>query len=750
MKNINSRFVYIIGVALSLGVLGLMLLFAHAFIYEAPYAGFYFNGTDGRIVEFYGKSVSQDVLQTGDILKKVGDVTLTEYLEDNTVYFFKDALPGDAVPMTVVRNGVDVNLAWVFPGYTPEEFSARFRNPWWMGFLFWAFGLAIQLFMRPRDVRWRLLIALNEATGAWFLLGVASSLRVWNSSVFFHAITWTALPIYLHLHWIFPNPLKRLPSWFGMGLYLFCGALFLGELFHLLPLTAYYFGVLLMFGGSIVLLFLHLRKPQDRRAVQLLLLSFGVALLPAIILSLVGLGGNIPERGLIGMLALPFMPAAYTFLIFRRQSGGIEARASRWFSVYGFFILLGTFLVILTGWATVEGVSPIVAVIVTGLLAAYISMAAFPTFQAFVNRRVLGIKLPYQNLPEAYSSRIATSASITSLLQLVDEAVFPSLLVRQYAFIELSGNEARSLLVRGLDAGQLPNLNEAHALTSLAGRFILPEDGQPHPWIRLILSLKVGDNLLGLWLLGRRDPDDLYHATEIPIFQSLADQTAIAMSNLLQTDRLRLLYQMDIERGEQERKRLARELHDSVLNQLAVLRMNMGETDPSPQFNEAYEEVISRLREIVSDLRPPMLNYGLKLALEEFAQNAMDHGQDRAQVSFTLSGSAERYPPNIELHLFRIVQEACENALRHANADKVIIRANMEPSNLHIEIEDDGDGFEVGERMDLDGLLLRSHFGLVGIVERANLIGAQASIHSAPEAGTRVSVHWRAAAEGQG
>lgn len=81
-------------------------------------------------------------------------------------------------------------------------------------------------------------------------------------------------------------------------------------------------------------------------------------------------------------------------------------------------------------------------------------------------------------------------------------------------------------------------------------------------WLRLTLPLKVGDTILGFWFLGKRDPDDLYPQVEIPILQSLADQTAIALSNILQTEQLLKLYQSDIKRVEQERQNLAHELHD--------------------------------------------------------------------------------------------------------------------------------------------------------------------------------------------
>jgi signal transduction histidine kinase len=516
----------------------------------------------------------------------------------------------------------------------------------------------------------------------------------------------------------------------------------------------YGLGFFLALVGSVILLVAHaIRQPAQRRDVALLAIAFALASFPSIILAVAGVANKIPQIGPLALVSLPIIPATYFFIVYRRQLGELETRANRAFSIYLYLCLLGALLLFLLA---VSALSPISqgALMFSGalftLLTALVSVLGFPIFQRLVDQRLLGIKLPYQNLLETYSARIATSASTASLIQLLEQDVFPSLLVRQYAFVEVSGDAPRVVLVRGVEVGQLPNLDDAPALTSLAGHFILPEDGHPHSWIRLILTLRAGEETLGLWLLGRRDPDDLYHADEIPIFQSLADQTAIALSNLLQEERLRSLYQSDIQRREQERLTLARELHDSVLNQLAALRMNLGDTKPSPRFEEAYEGVVQRLREIVSDLRPPMINYGLKLALEELAQTLMERNENRLRVTLALVGEERQYPPNITLHLFRIVQESCENAMHHAKASNIVITAQWDERGIVIEIKDDGVGFEMGERMDLNELLAHKHFGLAGIVERANLIEADASIQSAPETGTRVRVVWRAAAEGQG
>jgi two-component system sensor histidine kinase DegS len=253
----------------------------------------------------------------------------------------------------------------------------------------------------------------------------------------------------------------------------------------------------------------------------------------------------------------------------------------------------------------------------------------------------------------------------------------------------------------------------------------------------------VGDSLIGFWLLGRRDPDDLYALSEIPILQSLANQTAIALSNILHAEQLRKMYQSGIERYENERKRLALDLHDSVLNELAVLRNDLGEEHLSPTFQTSYQEVTHHLREIVSNLRPPMLMYGLLPAINELADNLMEKSGDKIRIKVEVQEGAERISENIELHLFRIIQEACQNTLRHADAKNIKVFGILTPQEIDLHIEDDGIGFDAGSQPEMDGLLANHHFGLAGMMERAHLIAAEFGIYATRDAGTKIHITCR-------
>lgn len=739
-KNIFRRW-QITELSYSALTLALLLFFTYGIFIRAPYIGLYFNPTDGRVLQIFTPSASS--LQLGDILTKVGDVSKLDYSKNTKQGLFDDVKDGETVDITVDRNGEKITIPWKIPGFNQAEFYSRFFNIWWLAYIFWLIGFSAQIFVRPKDTRWRLLVAFNYLSGLWVILGSLSARQLWGSSILLHAVTWSLLPIYLHFHWLFPKPLTPVPRPVVIVLYAVSLPLILGELFQIFPRTLYALGLLFTLAGIVVLQVIHfIRRREQRQEVGFAALAILLAILPSLALSISGAAGVIPQIATMGLLTLPFMPLTYLFIIYRSQLGGLEMRANRFISLYAYLIILSTILIILITPVLslqIPGNISLLLALGTAIFTAFVSILIFPPFQAFVERGLLGITLPYQHLQETYSDRITSSTSLSSLLQLLNDEVFPSLLVRQFAFMQVSNGNLKALLTRNINPHQLPNESDMNELASQVGKY-LPNISPDSGWMRLVLPLKVGDSFIGFWLLGRRDPDDLYPQAEIPILQSLANQTAIALSNILHAEQLRKMYQSDIERYEKERMRLALELHDSILNELAILRTNLDETNLSPKFQTSYEELTRRLREIVSDLRPPMLMYGLIPAIEELADNLMERSGDKIKIKVDIQASEERIPQNIEQHLFRIVQEACENALRHAQAKNIAISGTLAHQRISMVIEDDGAGFDTPQ--DLSSLIVNQHFGLAGMVERTHLIGAEINIQSRLNTGTRIRITW--------
>lgn len=736
-------------ILLSLAVLVMLLAYTYAFLFKAPYSGFEFNSSNGQVSDIFVKTNPGATLQVGDVLEQIGPVSWSSYNVNAQQAFFKDVQLGQIVDITVLRNGSLLTIPWVFPGFNRQEFASRFVNVWWFAYFFWFFGMAAQLFIRPKDARWRLLIAADFLTGFWLIVGSLSSWKIWGSSVLLHAVTWLNLPVYLNLHWIFPKPLRRVPSLVWGFLYFVCSILAVGQLLQLLPGTFYLLGFLLMLAGSITLLVVHFaRQPAQRSEVGLLAIAILIAVAPLISLGVIKLFGSVPQSSTLVLLALPIMPGAYFYAIYRRQLGGLELRANRIIALLIYGVLLLTILIPL-GFAIGKFNNPDTAITVGSvatLLIALVTAIFYPTFQQWVEHRILGMPLPPARVLELYTAHILTSMETEQLKRVICDEVLPSLLIRESTLIRLDETRNPVPVYRlGVTEMQLPRSTDIPALLAESGRVRQPFSEKagslPCPWARLILRLTVESKTIGLCLLGRRDPDDFYAPTEIPILQALMDQTALALMNIEQAEDLLALYKADIERQEVERNRLALELHDDVLGQMALLAMSMGDTSSSIQFDQAYQSATERIRQIVNGLRPAMLNYGLRPALDELADENLTLGVGTV-IHLELPPSEVRYPAMIELHLFRIIQQACQNALQHAEAKTIRILGSMEPEQVDLTVEDDGKGFTMGDQLDLAALLANKHFGLAGMHERAALIGARMTIVSAPAHGTRVQVTW--------
>ena len=196
---------------------------------------------------------------------------------------------------------------------------------------------------------------------------------------------------------------------------------------------------------------------------------------------------------------------------------------------------------------------------------------------------------------------------------------------------------------------------------------------------------------------------------------------------------------------EDERRRLARELHDETLQALIALRqrvqlaqMKAKEDDTQKSLAELESlssNTIDELRRLTRALRPIYLeDLGLVTALEMLAREAAP-----LEVAFSREGVERRLDANVELSLFRIAQEALNNVAHHAAATRAWVRIDFQPAAVTLEISDNGKGF-VPPRSPAE-FAPGGHYGLLGMHERVELIGGKLTIESAPGKGTHLKIH---------
>ncbi len=227
--------------------------------------------------------------------------------------------------------------------------------------------------------------------------------------------------------------------------------------------------------------------------------------------------------------------------------------------------------------------------------------------------------------------------------------------------------------------------------------------------------------------------------------------TAVATAQTVASERQR----QRLAAAEAERQRWARELHDDTLQSLSALRIGLSTAARSEQpqaLRAAYhqaiaqiEEGITNLRALITDLRPAALDeLGTQAAVEALAERATRHGIE-VDVSIELAherthgpdgGQADggqalpRHTPELETAIYRIVQEALTNATKHGGARRAIVEIHERGDTVHVEVRDDGTGF--------DPAADTSGFGVLGMRERVELLDGTLQIDSSPGAGATV------------
>jgi signal transduction histidine kinase/ligand-binding sensor domain-containing protein len=197
-----------------------------------------------------------------------------------------------------------------------------------------------------------------------------------------------------------------------------------------------------------------------------------------------------------------------------------------------------------------------------------------------------------------------------------------------------------------------------------------------------------------------------------------------------------------IDSQETERKRIAAELHDSIGQSLTIIKNRAalslsrtsdheGAIEQLGEISEAASYAIEEVREIAHDLRPIQLDQvGLTKAIESMLEKASD--PETLRIAYDLDPLDGVLDKEQEINLYRIVQEAIANVIKHAGATEASVALKRRDHAIEVVVRDNGKGFSGGEG--------RRGFGLLGITERARMLGGEPIVNSVPGRGTSISV----------
>jgi signal transduction histidine kinase len=387
-------------------------------------------------------------------------------------------------------------------------------------------------------------------------------------------------------------------------------------------------------------------------------------------------------------------------------------------------------------------------------------------------RRQYGPEIDRGLLLVEYGRRMTAMSDRAGIVRLLTDDL-PAVLGARRALLLLP--EDHSLVAGDL---RLPVSHAAVRWVASAGEAQSADRGRLHAliqqgrgdlsWTRVWVPLMRSVELRGLWLLGEREAPAT-RGTRRPLRYSPQDQrwlTAIgrqaalvleaihyAEQERLAASDIRALYRQVVSTREAERGRMARELHDGVLQDLCAVARDLkaltalSASERASALSARTGEAVQALRAICNDLRPPLLQQDLVSALTALVQ-----GLDARSAAPVHIRVEVQSPPSLSrclsdsaaLALFRITQEALHNAIQHADASEIAVSLTQYPDRLRLTIVDDGCGIPGGlagaEGLDTGRFVAQGHFGLAGMRERAAMIGARLDVQTAADYGTAIIV----------
>jgi signal transduction histidine kinase/ligand-binding sensor domain-containing protein len=239
-----------------------------------------------------------------------------------------------------------------------------------------------------------------------------------------------------------------------------------------------------------------------------------------------------------------------------------------------------------------------------------------------------------------------------------------------------------------------------------------------------------------------RELESLQREREKALLEAHASQEALHGAY----GRLRTLTRQLEDAKEEEKRSIARELHDELGQLLSAIKINLKALGRLPERSEERSErivdaialvddMIGHVRAMALDLRPPLLDeLGLVAALRGYAEG--QSVRTGVAIGVEANAGAETLRPETAIAAFRIVQQAVHNTLQHASASRITVSVRADANRLQLSVRDDGRGFDVAEA--LQRAASGRHLGLLGMRERVEALGGRLEIDSAPGQGTEI------------
>lgn len=635
-----------------------------------------------------------------------------------------------------------------------------------LSIIFWTVGILICLFVPGDDVRARLIGLL------WLVAGVAiaaggpgSATNFWGARTLFKVALCSLAFVGVTAHLYFPVTAftttirKRIINSLAVASILMSIASILDDIvlkpalssftgFYII-LYAYFLIAVLAIVGLLFRSSFLISELNSRRQANLVFGGTLLGLAPFIIFTLLPiiLFGNGHEYidGTLSVLFLIFLPITYAYVIYQRKLLRLDFLINR---LVVFFVL--SLIVLLVSFTTL-GIIAFIFHLPTQMPLFGGMMATLMVLPAGALQNRVQIKVNQFLYGKHYDHTIVTSDLSNRLSQTLDRATLTSLLtqglaqqmgIKQTAFLLVDGDQL--IQQDGADAFSIASNDEMCGFLLKTKLPVRAEyvwgklTDQTHTqwqgflWGQLFTPIIFEYQLRGILILGDRVAGEVYSDMDMRIVDAVAHQAALATDNVQLVETLRGLNRQMIRSEEAQRKTVARELHDVVLQDLIFFKEMLARKDV--ELAAHLENTIAVLRQTIKTQRPTLLNLGLPVALQGLVQDMNNlPGHEETIIEWQSQLETIKISDELAIYIYRIANEALVNAIRHAKAKRVRMSLDMKDGKLELCVQDDGRGISMAPPSS-------EHFGLMGIRERAKMIGAQLSIASAPGKGTQVTL----------
>jgi len=759
-------------------------------------------------------------IRLGDVLTHVDGVPINE-----ATPLFGDKHLGETLRFSLLRGPGDVRTVEVLLAPpSPREQVGRLLYLV-LGLAFWSSGMAV--FLRRRwDLTAQVFLMLSLwVAGALMVLPLTASQVDWARRVVNACVLLTATT-FVHFHTLFPCRLAG-PAWRALVAGLYAVTIPVAVIYatmgplrlnghawspYLQPGIRLYLVTAILSGLGLLLSAYASGSGAMRRRVRLIAGGSILALLVPVLLVFIpeALTGHTLVPYEMGVASLIFLLVAYAYSIYRDDLMAVDFALYR---VLVYVIVAALLLVAYLALMTLAGhlLSPALASQpLAGAIASLLVATSFSPLQRGVQmtlqRLFFGPAYDYLDVLAQGGRHLAQSLDEDTLVELLTRHVPGAMGVTQAGlWVAEDGERLRWVGGRLSPAADQENQAGDPPVSPSPGRLVPPPSlmrrlraGQMvqqstatnvpslNESVRWWVPLTLGAELQGLWAVGPRRGDESFSPVDRRLLRAAADQGALVVkvTRLLAALRQQLaqsevhreelaqVYQRLVHSREEERKRLAMELHDEVIQSLAGFNLFLQEarswvaglgTDEADlgggqagaahganavqgsaldgrlaELQAQVRQMIANTRRICQGLRPVTLDrLGLVAALHALARDVTERAG--LEVHLELIPDDVQLGEDTEVTLYRLVQEGLHNVARHAQARNVFIRLQVTTDLIDLTIQDDGQGFEPPGRRDVQSHEQR--LGLISMRERVAGLGGQLTIESAPGQGTLIHAH---------